>query len=229
MRQRPGIPATGKTERPDNPGQACDDGPERDHIWTHYFVGGNAVVTKLLGSDTHALMAIERLQNAADIEFIRNDSYGNNSLSHIQVKVRNTGAGHYLPTGLTEVRQMWLDVTITDASGKTLLRSGALDEKGTIDKTAVQYYTQLGDAQGKPVLNPALADRVLYDYRIPPKGYVIEKYAFYIPDDAIAPLRVEAALKYRSASQNLVKSLLGEGAPLIPVIEMTKSVEIIDF
>jgi hypothetical protein len=143
--------------------------------------------------------------------------------------VLNTGAGHYLPTGLTEVRQMWLDVTITDASGKTLLRSGALDEQGTIDKTAVQYYTQLGDAQGKPVLNPALADRVLYDYRIPPKGYVIEKYAFYIPDDAIAPLRVEAALKYRSASQNLVKSLLGEGAPLIPVIEMTKSVEIIDF
>jgi mono/diheme cytochrome c family protein len=27
MRQRPGIPATGKTARPDNPGQAADDGP----------------------------------------------------------------------------------------------------------------------------------------------------------------------------------------------------------
>ena len=229
MRQRPGIPATGKTARPDNPGQAADDGPKRDHIWTHYFVGGNAIVTKLLGSDTHALMAIERLQNAADIEFIKNDSYGKNKLSHIQVKVLNTGAGHYLPTGLTEVRHMWLDVTITDASGKTLLRSGALDEEGTIDTTAVQYYTQLGDAQGKPVLNPALADRVLYDYRIPPKGYVIEKYAFYIPDDAIAPLQVKAVLKYRSASQNLAKSLLGEGAPLIPVIEMTKSVVKIDF
>ncbi len=229
MRQRPGIPATGKTERPDNPGQAADDGPKRDHIWTHYFVGGNAVVTKLLGSDTHALMAIERLQNAADIELIKSDTYRKNSLSHIQVKVLNTGAGHYLPTGLTEVRQMWLDVTITDASGKTLLRSGALDEEGAIDSTAVQYYTQLGDAQGRPVLNAALADRILYDYRVPPKGYVLETYAFYIPGDATAPLKVEAALKYRSASQSLAKTLLGEGAPQIPVIEMTKSTESIHF
>jgi mono/diheme cytochrome c family protein len=220
MRQRPGIPSTGKTERPDNPGRACDDGPEREHIWTHYFVGANAVVTKLLGSDTNAKMAVERLKNAADMELIKDSSYNKNTLSFIKVKVINSGAGHYLPTGLTEVRQMWLDVKIIDAKGKVLLRSGGLDNKGRIDENAVKYYTQLGNDKGEPVLNPALADRVLYDYRIPPKGYVIEKFAFYIPENAVSPLNIDVALKYRSASQPLADTLLGDKTIEIPIIDM---------
>jgi len=219
MRQRPGIPSTGKTKRPDNPGKACIMGPEREHIWTHYFVGGNAIVTKLLGSDVHAQMAVERLQNAADLELLKDSSYRKETLSRVRVKVINSGAGHYLPTGLTEVRQMWIDVKITDAKGKVLLRSGGLDEKGNIDKDAVLYHTKIGDEKGD-LLNVVLADRILYDHRIPPKGYMIETYAFYIPADAVPPLNVEAHLKYRSASQELARALLGEDAPELPVIVM---------
>jgi hypothetical protein len=204
MRQRAGIPSTGKTSRPDNPGTACDDGPDREHIWTHYFVGGNAVVTKLLGSEKHAKMAVERLQNAADLELVNTAPYRKNTLANLQVKVLNSGAGHYLPTGITEVRQMWLHVNITDSRGKILLTSGGMDEKGAIDINAVKYFTQL----------------VLYDYRIPPKGYVIEKYAFYNPDSAVSPLTVDVTLKYRSASQPLVNTLLGDNAPVMPVINM---------
>ncbi len=222
MRQRPGIPSTGKTERPDNPGKAADDGPDRDHIWTHYFVGANAVVTKMLGSDLHAQMAVERLQNAADLELISAGTYRKSELSHVQVKVINSGAGHYLPTGLTEVRQMWLDIKITDSTGKVILRSGALDENGDIDINAVKYFTQLGNSKGEPVINVAMADRILYDYRIPPKGYVIERYAFYIPVDAVSPLNVQVSLKYRSTSQRLARTLLGGDAPDIPVINMVK-------
>ena len=176
----------------------------------------------------HAQMAIERLQNAADLELIKNSSYKKNQLSYVRVKVINSGAGHYLPTGLTEVRQMWLDVKISDARGKILLRSGDIDEKGNIDKDAVVYHTKLGNEQGE-VLNVALADRVLFDHRIPPKGYMIESYAFYIPNDAVSPLSVEANLKYRSVSQGLARILLGEKAPEIPVIDMAKVVGGIEF
>ncbi|MBI4654729.1 MAG: cytochrome c554 family protein [Nitrospirae bacterium] len=229
MRQRPGIPSTGKTERPDNSGKACEQGPDRKHIWTHYFVGANAVITKLLGSDTNAHMAVERLKNAADLELIKGGSYRRNELSYINVKVINSGAGHYLPTGLTMVRQMWLDVKITDARGKIILKSGSLDKNGEIDKDAVLYYTQLGNEKGEPVINVALADRILYDHRIPPKGYVIERYAFNIPSDAISPLNIEVALKYRSASQPLTRALLGESAPEIPVIDMVSLIDKIEF
>jgi mono/diheme cytochrome c family protein len=220
MRQRPGVPSTGKTDRPDNPGKACVMGPEREHVWTHYFVGANAVVTKLLDSDVHAKMAIERLQNAADLEILQNNDYNKNALSNIKIKVINSGAGHYLPTGITEIRQMWLDVKISDAKGKILLRSGALDKKGGIDKNAVKYSTILGNEMGEPVLNVSKADRILFDYRVPPKGYVLENYAFYIPSGAVSPLNIKATLKYRSASQALARTLLGDKAPQIPVIDM---------
>ncbi|RJR19629.1 MAG: cytochrome c554 family protein [Nitrospiraceae bacterium] len=229
MRQRPGIPSTGKTVRPDNPGQACNDGPQREHLWTHYFVGANAVVTKLLGSELHSTMAVERLQNAADLEIIRESVYRKNQLSNIKVKVINSGAGHYLPTGLTEVREMWLDVKITDAKGKVLLRSGELDAKGEIDANAVVYHTKLGNEKGEAVVNVAKADRILYDHRIPPKGYHIERYSFYIPSGAVSPLNVEVRLKYRSISQPLAKVLLGDNTPMIPVIDMVRADEKINF
>jgi hypothetical protein len=174
-------------------------------------------------------MAVERLQNAADLELVKDSSYQKNRLAHIKVKVINSGAGHYLPTGLTEVRQMWLDVKITDAGGRVLLRSGNINEKGDVDENAVMYQTHLGDEKGNLVLNVAKADRILYDHRIPPKGYVIEKFAFYIPDDAVAPLKIETTLKYRSASQSLVNVLLGDNAPEIPAIDMVSITENISF
>lgn len=227
MRQKPGVPATGSTERPDNPGKSSDYGPRREHIWTHYFVGGNALVTKLTGSNIHASMAVERLQNAADLEIIKNPSYGKNSHSRLRIKVINSGAGHYLPTGLTEVRQMWLDVKITDARGEILLHSGSLDKDGSIEKDAVIYHTVLGNRHGEPVINVAKAERILFDYRIPPKGHVMETYDFYVPPDAMSPLRVNISLNYRSASQSLANTLLGENAPVIPVIQMVKAIDVI--
>jgi hypothetical protein len=229
MRQRPGVPSTGKTKRPDNPGKACDFGPERDHIWTHYFVGANTLVTKLLGSDLHAQMAVERLQNAAELELIKEKFYRRGELSYIKVKVINSGAGHYLPTGLTQIRQMWLHIRITDSLGKTILHSGDIDKNGEIDKNAVLYTTILGNKKGEQVINIAKADRIIYDHRIPPKGYTIEKYAFYIPSDAVSPLKVEVVLRYRSISQSLAKRLLGKDAPEIPVINMVSIVDKIEF
>ena len=91
------------------------------------------------------------------------------------------------------------------------------------------YYTQLGNKKGEPVINVALADRILYDHRIPPRGYMIEKYTFQIPSDAVSPLTVEATLKYRSVSQSLARELLGDIASEIPVVDMFNLVEKIEF
>jgi hypothetical protein len=225
MRQRPGVPATGKTERPDNPGKPSKYGPWRKHIWTHYFVGANAIITKELGSSNHAEMAVQNLRNAADIEIIKNSILKKNEISTLQVKVINSGAGHYLPTGITEIRQMWLYVKITDSNGTLLFQSGGLDEKSQIDKEAVLYHTILGNDKGEPVVNIAKASKVLYDHRIPPKDHVIEKFSFSIPSDAVSPVSIEATLKYRSISQPLVQELMGDEAPVMPVIDMVSDYE----
>jgi hypothetical protein len=177
----------------------------------------------------HAEMAVERLQNAADLELMRNITYNKNEISDFSIKIINSGAGHYLPTGLTDVRQMWLNVKITDAAGTVLYRSGDIDENGTIDQNAVLYHTELGNDKGEPETNVAKADRILYDLRIPPKGYVIQKFPLYIPDNAVSPIRIEVTLKYRSASQSFANTLLEENAPEIPVIDMASISEEIKF
>ncbi|MEW6088335.1 MAG: multiheme c-type cytochrome [bacterium] len=222
MRQKAGIPATGSTFRPDNPGKAAENGPYRDHVWTHYFAGGNSVVPKLLGSDIHSSLAIERLTNAAKLEIIMDGNYEKGRLAQIKVKVINSGAGHYLPTGMTTIRQMWLDIRITGGDGTAIFRSGAADNNGELEKDTVIFNTVLGDKNGNPVINLAQAVKVLYDHRIPPKEHVIENYSFLIPEKTVSPLKIEAVLKYRTISPAVLKKLLNEKADdfNIPVIDM---------
>ena len=50
-------------------------------------------------------------------------------LLKFQVNIKNTGCGHYLPTGLTELRQMWLEISVTDAEGKIVYLDGKMDER----------------------------------------------------------------------------------------------------
>ncbi len=229
MRQQPGIPATGKTVRLDNPGKSSKYGPMRKHVWTHYFVGANAIITKQFRSIKHAEMAVQNLQYAADLKIVTEGTYKKNEVSSIRVKVVNSGAGHYLPTGLTAIRQMWLYVKVTDSERNLLYQSGELDEKGKLDKNAVVYHTVLGDDKGVPTVNIAKAAKILFDYRIPPKDHVTETFSFTIPPGAAPPMLVEAILKYRSISQPLAKELMGSEAPDVPVITMVSDFESVMF
>ena len=228
MRQRPGVPATGVTERPDNPGFAAAKqvgGIERPHIWTHYYVGGTSLILGPPAQDPERQkMAEDRLKNAATVEILPPSDIKPGELLRLRVMVKNVGAGHYIPTGLTEVRQVWLEVAVTDADGKNVYHSGKLDENGKIDEDAVIYHTVFGDKDGKPTYKVWEANLVISDYRIPPKGEMIEKYAFLAPRDAKLPLQVKAVLHYRSAPQWLAVELLGDKAPAIPVVDMAEAI-----
>ncbi|RJQ43780.1 MAG: cytochrome c family protein [Gaiellales bacterium] len=199
-----------------NPGRAAPDAKERPQIYTHYFVGGNAV----LGDEQHNGLAVEQLKAAASIAIVAPETMPAGETSEVRIDVTNKGAGHYLPTGLTEVREMWLDVQVTDAGGKTVFHSGAVDEDGAVDADAVMYHTVLKDKNGDPTHKPWFAAGILSDHRIPPMETVSETYAIHVPDDAVAPLTVKATLRYRSAPQTVIEELLGDGAPTLPIIEM---------
>ncbi len=210
-----------------NPGKASGIGREREHIWTHFGVGGNAFMTEYFGSKTHAIMAVDRLQRAAQVEVVSGGSVVAGESYEFKVTIKNIGAGHYLPTGLTESRQMWLDITVTDGAGTEVYRSGALDEDGNIDTGAVVYHTILADAEGNPTEKVWEAESILSDHRIPPKGEVTESHAFTMPDGVNTPVYVTAVLKYRSAPQELIDYLLGEEFE-VPVIEMTRDSQILE-
>jgi hypothetical protein len=235
MRQVPGNAGTGATSRQDNPGKAAVTGPERPHVWTHYFVGGNALYPERPNADRRRAMVEERLRNAAKLEILPEEApSAAGDLATFRVRVHNTGAGHKLPTGLSEVREMWLDVTVTDGAGKVLLRSGEIGEGGGIDPTAAIFKTFLGIGKTNVKLaccffaigerNRILsAERITRDRRILPKGYDEEKYAFRVPEGAAFPIRVEARLNYRSMSQAFADIFYPDGSLRVPVIRMTES------
>jgi hypothetical protein len=224
MRQRPGVPATGSTDRPDNPGISAVGGKERNHVYTHYIVGANAAVPALLGvGEDNAAIARENLQNCATIEITAPPLPLAWQNADIHVTVNNVGAGHYLPTGLSEVRELWLEIMVKDARGRTIFQSGGVDNEGNLKPDTRLFNIKMADKEGNPTINVAKADRIVKDSRIPPKGYRTEQYTFFVPLRGIRGYTVEARLQYRSASQSLINALLGSAAPTLPIIEMTSA------
>jgi hypothetical protein len=206
-----------------HPGKAADDGPNREHINPHYFVGGNFTIPALLGSPKHAEMAKKRLQSAAKLEIIPPNEIILGRMGTVKVKVVNIGAGHNLPTSLTEVRQMWLDVSITDAAGRKFLHSGWLDKKHNIDSEATIFHASAMDKHDHHTVKPWEVVRFEYNHTIPPKGSATEKYSFLVPSDAKGPLKVKTILRYRSYPQKVADMLLGKDAPVLPIVDMAQA------
>jgi len=216
MYQRPGIPATGSTPRPPNKGYASDDGPIRDHVFTHYFVGGNKQVPGLFGDKGKLKMAEERLRNAAHLSI--NDHLA--SKQSLKIKITNSGAGHYLPTGLTDIRQMWLEINIENENQKIIYSSGQLDSNGYLPQDAIIFNTVYGDGKGNPVVNISKAREILKDKRIPPLESVYETIT--LPQGKWKHLTVKVKLLYRSAPQKLLDQVSGKGKITMPVTTMAE-------
>jgi len=217
MRQSPGNPSTGMTLRPDYPGASSDMGPERLHIYRHSVAGANTLMPGLLGNDDSARLAGERLKHAAVIEITDVGKTGG-GVTSVTVRVRNEGAGHMLPTGVTEFRQMWLEITVTDPSGTKVFSSGGIDGSGNLTPDTSVFQTVFGDPDGNPTVNVTEAAVMLTDRRVPPKGRIDTVYTFPAPVKGGIDIRAE--LRYRSMKPELVHALLGDDGVEVPVVTM---------
>ena len=117
---------------------------------------------------------------------------------------------------------MWLDVSVQDASGVEIFRSGALDAEGNIDEEAVIFNAHAVTEDGHHTVKPWEITRFEYNHTIPPKGSSTEKFSFLILPHAKDPLTLEVALRYRSYPQSVANMLLGDEAPVLPLIDMAK-------
>ena len=157
----------------------------RPEIYRMQWVGGNT----LFGNKW---LAEQRLRSAATLD-LSAPLLAENGAAAVTVRINNVGAGHMLPTGLTEVRQMWLEVTVKDAEGKALG-----EPKQRI------FGTVLQDKSGNHPVELWDASSVFSDDRIPPKGSVEQTYSLEVPKEAAS---VEAALYYRTASEEIANAV----------------------
>lgn len=168
-------------------GQGCFFGPERPDLARHDFSGSAAWVLEIIGLhyqnspevNQAALAAgrqraISMLERAASLEL---DQLG----PTLHVRVVNE-TGHKLPTGHIEGRRAWLNLRFFDAAGQLLREFGHYDhQEAELDEQGIPVYEMkigLSPAAAAAVGLPAgetthmsLADVIVKDTRIPPRGF----------------------------------------------------------
>lgn len=171
--------------------QDAVNGPKRPLIFGHVFAGGNFT----LGNRDEAL---KRLRSAATIT-IKTDKQDAKPGDKIKIDatLTNSGAGHKLPTGLTEARDMRLVISAVDEAGKS---TEIFEEK---------FGTILEDATGKHdgTVQVWRAVKIFSDNRLAPRESKTYTNTFAIPSKAAGRYTFTATLKYRSASQEMTALL----------------------
>jgi len=203
-------------------GPSAKGGATRD-IALHFFVGGNTNADRLAGGTMHARMAEERLQGAAAIRVEAPAKVSPGSVVPLRLIVENVAAGHNLPTGVTELRQMWVELRITDAGGKVIFRHGGLDARGNLRPESIWFGAIAADRHGKATYRPWEMARFLRTNTIPPKGSAAARVTAKLPGHIRGPLTIKATLFYRSAPPHVVAEVLQEDAFVPKVVNMTST------
>jgi len=82
--------------------------------------------------------ALELMRNGFELGPIRTRRADASGIA-FDVDVRNVTDGHNAPTGFIGERQVFLQVTVTDADGRVVFRSGDLDPNGDLREPASRY------------------------------------------------------------------------------------------
>ena len=202
--------------------------------YVHTFVGSNYLMTDTaLGSnlfflrggiipgmqagryleilDTQKRATDALLRSAARLE-IRQAQLVPQTTGHISVAVMNVGAGHRLPTGVSDQKYMWLELQIMDAAGVSLFHSGWFDrERGEHDPDSVTWMERFWDKNGEQIKDHLTFNTANVDLTrelVPPRGEDVVEYEVQLPDSINWPVTITARLWYRVALQDLVHNVL---------------------
>ncbi len=211
--------ASGYAGAPEDGGRpcvACHMPRDADGHASHAVVGGNvalAVHYPVAGWEA-AIRA--NLAEAAELDAEWKDGA-------VAVTVHNVGAGHSLPTGVADLREMWIELEARDASGKLLEAVGGPGSDGLVPETAARFGFDIATSDGTPLFlhELSLATRIPFDRRVPAGGAV----TLNVDPGPLAAgaASVEAVLRYRNLRPTFYRAALGDAAAEPPVIELARA------
>ncbi len=204
-------------------GPASELRPNRTPFFPHWFLGANVPMAQQNGFQDHAREMMHRLQTAAALEMEVSDAVVTpGQIVKVIVKVRNVAAGHNLPTGLVELRQMWVDIQASDQEGRVFYHSGKLTDAGDIEQGSTIFNAYAVDKNGQQTIKPWEIDHFLWNHTISPRGMAVVSYTFQIPSGIRKEVRITVRLRYRSYPQAFINMLLKSKAFTVPVIDMVE-------
>ncbi len=161
----------------------------------HRLLGGSTMVT------TNPEANLTSLKNALKLE-------GTLKSGLLEVRVSNVSAAHAIPTGVADLRELWLEVQGLDASGRVVFSSGVLDAAGGFAPDTRVFHQVLHDERGNPIVRHDIwqTKRIALDTRIPAGGSRLE--IFKLP---ISVVKTRVRLKWRDVPSDFNSWLLGSG------------------
>ncbi|MCK5110097.1 MAG: hypothetical protein KAQ94_01160 [Arcobacteraceae bacterium] len=200
-------------------GQSTKGGKIKKDIKVHYFSGSNHFLSGLK-SKTHEDQTIQLLKTSAKLDVDIKDG-------KLIVGVKNVGAGHHLPTGVADFRELWLDITVKDKDGQIVFQSGKLKKDGDLGKEARVFMKVFGDKNGEPVgLLFWRYEKLLSDTRIPSGERRVETYDMQLKNIKY-PLMATVKLNFRIYPQWVTSGVqkVYPQLPNPPVVELNKIIK----
>ncbi len=214
-------------------GRATPDGPLRNRLHRHNFIGVDVAVTPFprMGYQRREIAAF--LRTAAKMTVAAPGQAVAGEAFKIDVHVKNVGAGHNLPTGPSTEREMWLEVSATSSDGRTLFESGSLDAGGdlrgghggpsTKDPQLALFTDRFVGKKGETVYFMWQA-HALEEHTIPPLQTRSASYSFKIPAALQGKkFKLEVRLRFRAFPPHQLRRLgIGNLAERFPVFDLAE-------
>jgi len=196
-------------------------------VASHRWLGANTAVAAYYGFDEQAKRLVDFLRDdqlEVDIFGItveRDPAAGNERFTpgsliaplgnkgftvlpgdcvRVDVVVRNKGIGHTLVPELRDFYESWVDFEAKDDAGRTIYRSGAVDQNHSVDPDAHSYTLRIVSRDGTSLDHHEVWKTYVkaYDATISPGRADIVRYRFRIPNDAKG-VSITASVRYRRA------------------------------
>ena len=182
----------------------------------HRAAGGNLYMGQRVGDAT---TIADETANISNFITLTSTVSGSNAV----VDVYNKGSGHAFPTGVTDVREAWVELQAVDAHGNALAHYGGPAADGTIPLSAARLGTDVASANGTLLYQHELssATSLPYDTRVMPHQHV--DFTLAIPaSPPSGTAEIDAVLYYRNVRTTYYRLALGDATATAPQTELAR-------
>lgn len=148
-----------------------------------------------------------------------------NQTLQAMIVVQNKNIGHSLIPEVRDLYEAWVEFTVKDQAGKTLVQTGFLKPDGLLDPRAHTFTNRPVNTAGDFVDNHKVwtIHSMAYDNTVQSGRSALIRYSFRVPADARAPLTMTARVLYRHFRQSYLNNVFGLDHPAYPVIELSST------
>ncbi len=193
----------------------CHASKSASGVADHSMVGGNYYLASQVTQDP--TMAAAEQTNLSQAISLKATQAG----TAVTVIVSNRGAGHAFPTGVTDIREPWVELQARDVNGNVVARYGGPAADGTIPADAGRLGMDIANQDGGILYLHQLSETASIPFMrvVPPQGSV--SLTLTAPATLPSPaVTLFAVLYYRNVRTPFFRAATGDASATAPDVEV---------